>query len=511
MSFNSIGFAFFFALVFAVYFLPAMARARRQNILLLCASYFFYGVWDWRFLSLIVLTTLVSWGGALAMERWRRSAQSICVAGVAVNLLVLGFFKYFNFFGENLAYLMRLLGFPFDWVVTDIMLPVGISFYTFQAIGYSIDVYRREVAPTRDLLLFATFIAYFPQLVAGPIERASRLLPQLSVARSWSRGESVEGLRRILWGLVKKVAIADQCAVYVDRVWGTELLTGHDAVAVFVAVLLFSVQIYCDFSGYCDIAVGTSRILGIRLMENFRRPYFALSVFDFWRRWHVSLMEWFRNYVYIPLGGSRVSRGRLFGNVFVVFLLSGLWHGASWCYVLWGVYWAVVCGTARVFGFSAGKERVASASAADICRMAGTLVFVVVGWGIFRSRTLAQCGEYVLQAILPLTLLAATAACAGYRILLLLVSRKYGRRLLRCAAVVVCAGIVVVFPAALLVRLYWPLTLVVLVCEWRTRNKADRLFPLPDRRLHRYVVYALLYLAVVTAPDSEAQFIYFQF
>lgn len=509
MNFDSLTYALFLPAVFLIYYLPTMTgNARRQNALILAASYLFYGAWDWRFLSLIIFTTLSTWGCALLMERRRHDARLLCGANIAVNLLILALFKYFNFFGENLARLFDLMGWSFDWVFLDILLPVGISFYTFQAIGYTVDVYRRDCRAVRSPLLFATFIAYFPQLVAGPIERASQLMPQLSAPRRWDSRDATEGLRRVLWGLVKKVAVADQCSFYVDRFWADGLDTPHGHIRVFLAALLFTVQIYCDFSGYCDIAVGSSRMLGIRLMENFRRPYFSRSVLEFWHRWHVSLMKWFTSYVYIPLGGSRVSAGRTYLNVAVVFLLSGLWHGASWCFVLWGAYWAAVYIAARVMRVSAYKDGPVPAADFQTCmRIAVTMALVIIGWGIFRSRSLGQCAAYLAGSIVPLTAITTVAAVAAIRLLCLLPRGRYVHSIV---AVVIASAAV----ASLIYAPGWffvPVAAAVIGCEWLTRADDRRMFPLPRRRALRIGLYMLLFLIILTAPDVGAQFIYFQF
>lgn len=409
MTFNSIGFLILFTVVFIACYTRAMKLPRRRNTLLLLASYVFYGMWDWRFLGLIIFTTLTTFLSGRCLTR--RKSRFVAGLNIAVNLGILVVFKYFNFFGENLVHLFSLLGIGLDWVTVDILLPVGISFYTFQAIGYTVDAYRGQLKglPTDNLLLFATFIAYFPQLVAGPIEHASNIIPQLMKPSVWNYGECVGGLRRVLWGLVKKVVVADQCGMLVDSLWEQGLSVPHGGLRMFVATLLFSVQIYCDFSGYCDIALGVSRMLGIRLMENFTRPYFSKSVLSFWHHWHRSLMDWFTQYLYIPLGGSRCGKTRHFLNIAVVFCLSGLWHGASWCFILWGGYWAVVYILAVALGVSAHKHDGPAESFSPV-GIIGTLFFVVVGWAIFRSTGIDECVQLLVRSVLPCTAVAAVAA-----------------------------------------------------------------------------------------------------
>ena len=337
MQFTDIIFAPFLIIVFVMYWLVLRRYTGLQNVLLLAVSYLFYGWWDWRFLGLIILTSATTWVSALFINRkWGRYLITL---NIILNLGILVLFKYFNFFSENLSRLFALFGMSLDWFTLDVLLPVGISFYTFQAIGYSCDVYKGRIEPCRDIISFFTFIAYFPQLVAGPIERASRLLPQISNPRTWNPAYATTGMRMIMFGLLKKLCIADILAIYVDRIFSQPELS---AAMVLVGGIAFSIEIYCDFSAYSEIARGVSRLLGIELMANFRFPYFSRNVLDFWRRWHISLMQWFRDYLYIPLGGNRKGEMRTIINSFIVFSLSGLWHGAAWNFIVWGLYWALV-------------------------------------------------------------------------------------------------------------------------------------------------------------------------
>lgn len=345
MQFTEIGFAIFFVAVFALYWFVLRRRTAAQNVLLLAASYLFYGWWDWRFLGLIMLTTATTYGSAfLARKPYGKAAVT---ANIALNLGILALFKYLGFFTENLQRLIAAFGWNIGWFTVDVLLPVGISFYTFQAIAYSVDVYKGRVEACRDPLAFATFIAYFPQLVAGPIERASSLLPQIERPRRWDYAQAVDGCRMVLFGIMKKVCVADMLAIYVDRLYAD---ISSPAVCV-AAGLLFTMEIYFDFSAYSEIARGTSRMLGIELMANFRFPYFSRNVAEFWQRWHISLMNWFRDYLYIPLGGNRKGRRRTILNTMTIFALSGLWHGAAWNFIVWGIYWGVVYVVAKqVFG-----------------------------------------------------------------------------------------------------------------------------------------------------------------
>jgi len=335
MQFDTLTYALLLSLVFLLYWW-LRDRLRWQNVLLLVASYIFYGWWNWRMLALIALTTLTSWGSGLLMRGNHSSHDRWWVtANVTLNVGILCLFKYFNFFQENLVVLMRTMGLQVDWPTLHLLLPVGISFYTFQAISYTIDVYRGEIKATRNCVAFAVFIAFFPQLVAGPIERAKNLLPQFLRTKTFDYHNAVVGMRQILWGLAKKVIVADSLGTMVDHLLYNPY--SGSATDIAWAAILFAVQIYADFSGYSDIAIGSARLLGIHLSPNFRYPFFSRNMKELWQRWHITLMTWFREYVYFPLGGSRRCRWRTCLNIMVVFALSGLWHGADWTFVLWGV------------------------------------------------------------------------------------------------------------------------------------------------------------------------------
>ncbi len=337
MLFNSIDFAIFLPVVFCLYWFVTGRNLRAQNALLLITSYIFYGWWDWRFLSLIAFSSLVDYFVGIGLGKTANKAQRkiLLLISIVVNIGFLAFFKYFNFFAGNFYTAFTFLGQPvFDPVLLNIILPVGISFYTFQTLSYSIDTYKRKIEPTRDIIAFFAFVSFFPQLVAGPIERATNLLPQFYTNRVFKYDEAADGMRQILWGLFKKIVIADNCALYVNRIFlnydtysGSTLLLG----AVF-----FAFQIYGHFSGYSDIAIGSSRLFGFRLKRNFAFPYFSRDIAEFWRRWHISLSTWFRDYVYIPLGGSRCGTWMKVRNIFILFIVSGFWHGANWTFIAWG-------------------------------------------------------------------------------------------------------------------------------------------------------------------------------
>lgn len=333
MLFTDTSFAVFLPIVFALYWL--LQRAPKwQNALVLVASYVFYGWWSWRFLLLIAFTSLCSYVSGIKMGTGENVGKAAhrklwLWANIVINLGILAIFKYYDFFVAELAQLFGLDGDP---LMLHVALPVGISFYTFQALSYSIDVYKGRVEPTRNIVAFFAYIAFFPQLVAGPIERATQLLPQFLRSRHFDYKLAIDGARQILWGLFKKMVVADNCASYVDAVFAQS----QGPASHLLAAVLFAFQIYGDFSGYSDIAIGTAKLFGIRLMQNFRTPYFSRDIAEFWRRWHISLTTWFRDYVYIPLGGSRVPKWKVVRNTFVIFLLSGIWHGANWTFVAWG-------------------------------------------------------------------------------------------------------------------------------------------------------------------------------
>ena len=387
MLFNSYVFPAFFVLVYALY-LGLRRRHRVQNALLLLASYAFYGYWDWRFLSLLAVSTLVDFHVGKALGRVQRDGprKALLILSVVVNLSLLGTFKYFNFFADSFAQLLQAAGLHASYTTLHVILPVGISFYTFQTMSYTIDVYRRRLAPTSSMLDFALFVAFFPQLVAGPIERAANLLPQFARPRIITTAKVDAALFLLLWGYFKKVVIADNVARISDAVFmNHQEYQGLDLV---LGALAFTVQIYCDFSGYSDIARGLARLLGFELMLNFRLPYFATSPSDFWQRWHISLSSWLRDYLYIPLGGNRRGHWATHRNLLLTMLLGGLWHGAAWNFVLWGLYHGVILVLYRLAGD--GRSERACRGLRRMGAMAVMFTLTVGGWVIFRSQSATQ-------------------------------------------------------------------------------------------------------------------------
>ena len=387
MIFHSLDFVLFFIVVVALYW---RLRRRGQNVLLLVASYFFYGyVHPW-FLILIASSTVIDYLSARGMERWPERRRTFMAVSIVSNFGMLGFFKYFNFFVDNLHSVLEAAGFHVGLPVLRIVLPVGISFYTFQAMSYTVDVFRRELRARRRLLDVAVFISFFPHLVAGPIQRASFLLPQVEGERRFSLPKATSGFYLMIWGFFKKLVIADNVGVIANKVFA---LSDPSFEILWAGVFAFAIQIYADFSAYTDIARGSSRWLGFELTENFDHPYMARSPADFWRRWNISLSSWFRDYVYIPLGGSRASEWIWGRNVLITFLLSGLWHGASWNYVLWGLYHGVLLVVTRaheiLWPASRGGRREAGGAIRIVLQTTGMFVLTLVGWLLFRETELS--------------------------------------------------------------------------------------------------------------------------
>ena len=472
MSFISVSFLLFLPIVFLFYW-TMQRQLKLQNICLLIASYVFYGWWDWRFLILILITSLSSFFSGLYIEK-ARNRRFYLISNICLNLGILAVFKYYGFFADNLNLFLSQFGFSLDMPTWRIILPVGISFYTFQSLSYSIDVYRGKLPATRDIVAFCTYIAFFPQLVAGPIERATNLLPQMLSSRRFDYAEAVDGLRRILWGFFKKLVIADNCALAVNQIW--DGYADANAVTLLCGMVLFAFQIYGDFSGYSDIAIGTAKLFGIRLMENFRLPYFSRSIGEFWRRWHISLMTWFRDYLYIPLGGSRVGTSRTIRNIFIVFLLSGLWHGANWTFVVWGGYNAVLLVMARWLWKSRDNadERVEVRDLGSVCF---TFALVVLGWVVFRAENLSE------------------ASCYLHRFATALTSMNLGMSVYGKVTIIYC--------------------LLLVFIEWIQR---DRLCPLQldgcwlgRYRWTRWLVYYIVFMMTFFGRGEEQTFIYFQF
>ena len=480
MLFNSFEFLLFLPIVFILYWFVFRPR-RLQNLFVVIASYIFYGWWDWRFLLLIAITSFCSYGSGLIIEHYqenRRAQRAVSAANIILNLLILSVFKYYNFFMENFEALFQSVGFKLDWVTLDIILPVGISFYTFQALSYSIDVYQRKLPATHDIIEFFAYISFFPQLVAGPIERATNLLPQFQRERRFDYAKAVDGCRQILWGFFKKMVVADNCAAIVNEHWGNyEQLPGATLILLGV---LFTFQIYCDFSGYSDIAIGCARLFGFNLKCNFRFPYFSRSIPEFWRRWHISLMTWFRDYVYFPLGGSRCDKWKIIRNVYVVWGISGLWHGANWTFICWGLFHASLLAIYNIIGVNTKYQYVVAyrrwlPNLKETIQMMLTFALAVMGWIIFRAENMGQALDYFYHIVAnkPLE-----------------VSALYGIK-------------------------YLGFALVLMIVEWLQRDKEHALqfsgiWPF-KYRIVRWGVYYFIIMVIVMGSGAGQTFIYFQF
>ncbi|MBR5378410.1 MAG: MBOAT family protein [Bacteroidales bacterium] len=482
MLFNSLQFAVFLPIVFLLYWFVFDRLIRRsryqltwQNAFVVIASYVFYGWWDWRFLLLIAFTSLCSWGSGILIgkNRGNKKAKWWMWANIVLNLGILCLFKYYDFFVVEFA---RLFHFATEGLLLKVILPVGISFYTFQALSYSIDVYRGKIEPTRDVVAFFAFISFFPQLVAGPIERATNLLPQFQKKREFDYDTAVDGMRQILWGLFKKVVVADNCAIYVDQVFSNS--GSHSGSTLLLAAVFFAFQIYGDFSGYSDIAIGTAKLFGIRLMRNFNVPYFSRDIAEFWRRWHISLTTWFRDYVYIPLGGSRVSKAKVIRNTFVIFLVSGFWHGANWTFIVWGAYHAllflplILTGKNRKYTNQIAEGRYLP-SLKEAGQMLLTFILAVLGWIVFRSESIGQAWEVIL-GIMSSSLFTAPMVVVGLKKIVFVIG-------------------------------------VLLLIEWTNRSKEHGFaignLPLWARIASCYV----LVLGILELGGNSQSFIYFQF
>lgn len=386
MLFNSIEFIFFFVIVFFSYWFIFNKNLKYQNLLILLSSYFFYAWWDWRFLILIIISSLSDFLIGLKIENSNNTiyrARALKLS-LIINIGILAVFKYYNFFVENFILFFASLNFEINYTLINIILPVGISFYTFQSLSYSVDIYNSKIKANKDIISFFAFVAFFPQLVAGPIERAKNMLPQFQKKRKFNYTFAISGCKLILIGLFKKMVVADNLSYVVDSIYSNP--SDFLGFPTLLATIFFAFQIYCDFSGYSDIAIGLARLLGFKLMINFKTPYFSKSLTDFWRNWHISLSTWFRDYVYIPLGGNRKSKKIIYTNIMITFLLSGLWHGANWTFIIWGTIHGlglIVEKEIKAFNISNKKNFLI-----DALRTAFTFTFICIAWIFFRSENL---------------------------------------------------------------------------------------------------------------------------
>lgn len=404
MLFNSLEYFLFLPVVYFLYWIACKKSLKYQNILVLLASYIFYGWWDWRFLSLIFLSTLVDYfvGQKIHNSKNKKTSKYWLWVSVIFNVGLLGFFKYFNFFVDSWVDLIGSFGFQTEHTWTlQVILPVGISFYTFQTMSYSFDIYYERLKPTKQFIAFAAFVAFFPQLVAGPIERASNLLSQITKKRIFRYEQQVQGIKLILWGLFKKLVIADGIAPIVDDIFAN--YTDYSASTLILGVSLFSFQVYGDFSGYSDIAIGTAKLFGVELMSNFKFPTFSRNVAEYWQRWHISLSTWFRHYLYIPMGGSRVSKLKSVRNIIVIFLVSGFWHGANWTFIFWGALHAIffipvfLMGRNTIYKGTVIAQNSWFPSAKELIQVFWTFILVTFSRIFFRSQSISDAFGFIDQ------------------------------------------------------------------------------------------------------------------
>lgn len=483
MLFNSIQYAIFLPLVFLAYW-ALHKKFKWQNILLLAASYYFYSCWDWRFLFLLLFSTFLDYFSGLKIEASeKQSARKFWFwLSIGANLLFLGFFKYYNFFIESFAAMLAKMGFQVNPWTLNIILPVGISFYTFHGLSYVIDIYKRRIPAEKNWVTYCLFVSYFPLLVAGPIERATHLLPQLKVKRNFSYDRAADGLRQILWGLFKKVVVADNCAYYANMIFNDyHQYTGS---TLAFGAFLFAIQIYGDFSGYSDIALGTSRLFGIELLQNFRYPYFSRNIAEFWRRWHISLSSWFKDYLYIPLGGSRGGNWMRVRNTFIIFLVSGFWHGANWTFIFWGflnalfIMPSILMKTNRKNMDTVAEGRLLP-NIREAVQLLVTFWLAVLCWIFFRAPSIGDAFAYISRMI------ATLGTGIGYPYKLL------------------GGNLSILFFIA-----------VMFIFEWFSRTKLFALrFNNPSNKYRpiRWAVYLFLVFCIFWFHGKEAEFIYFQF
>ena len=482
MLFNSLDFAVFLPIVFILYWFINNSNLKLQNALVVVASYVFYGWWDWRFLSLIVFSTLLDYtiGRRLKTEERQKVRKALLWTSLIVNLGFLGFFKYYNFFLDSFISTFSLFGREIQANSLNIILPVGISFYTFQTLSYTIDVYRKKLEPAENFIAFSAFVCFFPQLVAGPIERATHLLPQFYKKRTFHYSQAADGIRQIMWGLVKKIVIADNCAVYANLIFND--YAEYNSSTLLLGAIFFSFQIYGDFSGYSDIAIGTSKLFGFNLMQNFANPYFSRDIAEFWRRWHISLSTWFRDYLYIPLGGSRGGTIIKVRNTFVIFLVSGFWHGANWTFIVWGALNALYFLPLLLLERNRRNLGVVAEGRilpriAEVWQMGTTFFLTVLAWVFFRSDSVPHAMAYLSKMFTRTIMDMPEFDGEG---------------------------------SALVVIIILGLSMTV---EWLSR---DRSYPFASWFNDNFISQVLLIISLALfiwrfAPTTEANFIYFQF
>lgn len=474
MLFNSIDFAYFLPIVLLLFWLLSK-NLKAQNLVLLIASYVFYGWWDWRFLSLIALSSFADYIIGIQLHKAQTNRKYWLVLSLVINLGILAFFKYADFFAQSFSDAFSLFGQHIEVNRLNIILPVGISFYTFQTLSYTLDIYKRKLEPTKSLVSFLAFVSFFPQLMAGPIERASNLLPQFFQNKKIKSDLFVAGLQQMLWGFFKKMVIADNCAIIVDQIFNQA--PEYSGLTLFIGAVFFGFQIYGDFSGYSDIAIGTAKLFGFNLSQNFAFPYFSRDIAEFWRKWHISLSSWFKDYLYIPLGGSRASKAKTIRNIFIIFLVSGFWHGANWTFVFWGFAHALLF----VPLFVLNKNRTFTQnnhnlSPINLWRMLSTFVLVCLAWILFRAQNIEQA-IFIYGKIFDFTSWTSPSLEGFNRTIII------------------------------------SMIVFLLVVEWKNKkeiNPLKNIDKLPS--VVRWLFYSfLLFCISMFSPTQELPFIYFQF
>ncbi|HLV40999.1 MAG TPA: MBOAT family protein [Brumimicrobium sp.] len=477
MLFNSFEFVLFLPLVYVLYWLLRTSNYSKQNLLLLLASYFFYAGWDWRFLFLLLFSTILDYVVGIEIEKSKTKKSLWLWFSIIINVGFLGFFKYYNFFVDSFTAMLNNFNIHVNTSSLNIILPIGISFYTFHGLSYVIDIYQGKIKAERNFIDYSLFVSFFPLLVAGPIERATHLLPQLKKKRVFNYNQSVDGLRQILWGLAKKVIIADGAAVFVNQIFDN--YPDYNGSTLLLGVVLFAFQIYGDFSGYSDIAIGTAKLFGINLLKNFNYPYFSRDIAEFWRRWHISLTTWFRDYIYIPLGGSRGGLFQKIKNTFIIFLISGFWHGANWTFIFWGLLNALLF----IPLLLRNKNRNHLGNVAqgrvfpnwrEMVQMISTFLLTTLAWTFFRSPSIGDAFAY-LTGIFNRSIFEE-----------------------------------IMVEGTLVIQL---LILLLILIEWKGRNDNYGIekLGLTWNKYLRYGLYYLLIVALFWFAGKEQEFIYFQF
>jgi alginate O-acetyltransferase complex protein AlgI len=484
MLFNSSSFIVFFPIVYILYWFVFNKKGTfGQNLLLLLSSYYFYSCWDWRFLFLLIFSTLLDYFTAIKINESKTdlNRKFWFWLSVTINLGFLSVFKYYNFFAESFQMALSQVGIKFDLFLLNIILPVGISFYTFHGLSYVIDIYKKRIEPERNFVDYSVFVSYFPLLVAGPIERATHLLPQIKIKREFNYEKSVNGLRQILWGFFKKVVIADNCSEYVNLIFND--YASFNGSTLILGAFLFALQIYGDFSGYSDIALGTSRLLGIELLQNFAFPYFSRDIAEFWRRWHISLSSWFRDYVYFPLGGSKGNLYSKIRNTIIIFLLSGFWHGANWTFIFWGLLNAIYFIPLMVLNLNRSNIEVVAKgkffpSFIEFMKILLNFILVTIAWVFFRANSISDAFSY-LQLMFSNSMFSAPYF----------------------------AGISKIIPLGALIFLF-------IFIEWIGRSGKFAIDNLGCNwhPFFKYLFYySIIFMIIYFGNFEESQFIYFQF